>query len=92
MLKSPPLMVLDEATSSIDVETERQIQLALTRLVKNRTTLIIAHRLSTIRQADQIIFLEQGKIVEQGSHATLLKKSGKYSAFCSYQENILPND
>ena len=92
MLKSPPLMVLDEATSSIDVETERQIQLALTRLVKNRTTLIIAHRLSTIRQADQIIFLEQGKIVEQGSHAELLKKSGKYAAFCSYQENILPAD
>ena len=61
ILKSPPIVVLDEATSSVDVETEREIQIALSGLTSNRTTLIIAHRLSTIRDADQIIFLENGK-------------------------------
>ena len=91
ILKSSPIMILDEATSSVDVETERSIQVALSKLVKNHTTLIIAHRLSTIREADQIIFLENGKIIEQGNHETLLKKSGKYSSFCSYQLNVVGN-
>ena len=91
ILKSSPIMILDEATSSVDVETERSIQVALSKFVKNHTTLIIAHRLSTIREADQIIFLENGKIIEQGNHETLLKKSGKYSSFCSYQLNVVGN-
>ena len=68
ILKSPPIVILDEATSSVDVETEREIQIALNKLIEGRTTLIIAHGLSTIRDADQIIFLNQGKIVEQGTH------------------------
>ena len=89
ILKSPPIMILDEATSSVDVETEREIQLALSRLIMNQTTLIIAHRLSTIREADQIIFLENGKIMEHGNHETLIKKSGKYSSFCSHQGNLI---
>ena len=67
ILKSPPIVILDEATSSVDVETERHIQIALNQLIQKRTTLIIAHRLSTIRDADQIIFLNKGEIVEQGS-------------------------
>ena len=89
ILKSPPIIILDEATSSVDVETERGIQIALSGLVNDRTTLIIAHRLSTIREADQIIFLENGKIVEQGTHESLMQISGKYSSFCNYQENFL---
>ena len=90
IIKSPPIIVLDEATSSVDVETERQIQLSLNNLTNNRTTLIIAHRLSTIREADQIIFLEKGNIIELGTHQRLLQLSGKYSSFCKFQENLLP--
>ena len=90
ILKSPPIVILDEATSSVDVETERQIQLALNRLTKNRTTLIIAHRLSTIRDADQIIFLNHGEIIEQGSHIELLEKKGSYENFCKHQESLIP--
>lgn len=92
ILKSPPIVVLDEATSSVDVETEREIQIALSGLTSNRTTLIIAHRLSTIRDADQIIFLENGKIIEQGSHDSLMQVSGKYFSFCNYQENFLQSN
>ena len=84
--------MLDEATSSVDVETEREIQIALSGLTSNRTTLIIAHRLSTIRDADQIIFLENGKIIEQGSHDSLMQVSGKYFSFCNYQENFLQSN
>ena len=90
ILKSPPIVILDEATSSVDVETERQIQLSLEKLIKNRTTLIIAHRLSTIRNADQIIFLNHGEIVEQGNHFELLEKGGFYANFCRHQESLLP--
>ncbi len=92
ILKSPPIVVLDEATSSVDVETEREIQTALSGLTSNRTTLIIAHRLSTIRDADQIIFLENGKIIEQGSHDSLMQVSGKYFSFYNYQENFLQSN
>ncbi len=81
ILKSPPIVILDEATSSVDVETERKIQLALNQLIKNRTTLIIAHRLSTIREADQIIFLDHGEIIEQGSHNELIDLDGSYANF-----------
>ena len=89
LLKDPPILVLDEATASVDVETEKYIQEALEKLIKGRTTLIIAHRLSTIRNADQIIFLEDGKLIEQGNHSELVSSSGKYSKFCLYQENLV---
>ena len=89
ILKSPSIIVLDEATSSVDVETERYIQEGLSNLIKKRTTLIIAHRLSTIREADQIVFLEKGKIVEHGRHESLIEKGGKYSSFYDYQENLI---
>ena len=90
ILKSPPIVILDEATSSVDVDTERKIQLALNQLIKDRTTLIIAHRLSTIREADQIIFLNHGEIVEQGSHNQLLDLNGSYANFCKHQESLIP--
>ena len=88
MLKSSPILILDEATASVDVETERKIQQALQHLIKDRTTLIIAHRLSTIREADTIIFLENGKIIEQGCHQKLIGQQGAYANFCHLQENI----
>lgn len=91
ILKSPPIVILDEATSSVDVETERDIQIALNQLIKNRTTLIIAHRLSTIRDADQIIFLNHGEIIEQGSHPELLAMKGSYANFCKHQESLVHN-
>jgi len=89
ILKSPPIVILDEATASVDVETERGIQNALVELTEDKTTLIIAHRLSTIRDADHIIFLEKGKIAEQGNHEQLLSLGGAYAKFCKYQGNII---
>ncbi len=80
LLKDAPILILDEATSALDNESERAVQLALDVLMKNRTTLIIAHRLSTIERADQIVVLNRGVIVEQGSHAELLAGDGAYSA------------
>ena len=71
-------MILDEATSSIDSQTEKIIQDAMAVLMKNRTTLVIAHRLSTIKNADKIILLDKGKIIEQGNHDELIEKKGKY--------------
>ena len=91
LLKNPPILVLDEATASVDVETEKCIQDALEQLIKGRTTLIIAHRLSTIRNADKIIFLENGKLIEQGNHFELVSLGGRYSKFCSHQENLISN-
>ena len=87
-LKSSPILILDEATASVDVETERKIQLALQRLIKNTTTLIIAHRLSTIREADTIIFLQDGKIKEKGTHDELMNQGGAYAKYCKLQEKI----
>jgi subfamily B ATP-binding cassette protein MsbA len=78
MYKDAPILILDEATSALDNESERLVQDALTRLSQGRTTLVIAHRLSTIENADRIVVMEQGKIVEQGSHAELMRRQGAY--------------
>ncbi|MCM8899908.1 ABC transporter ATP-binding protein/permease [Caldicoprobacter algeriensis] len=85
LLKDAPILILDEATSSVDTQTEKLIQEALENLMKNRTTIVIAHRLSTIRNADQIIVLKDGEIVEAGRHNELLKKGGLYSQLCKAQ-------
>ena len=82
LLKNAPILLLDEATASVDSETERQIQDALDRLMENRTAFVIAHRLSTIQNADRIYVLEKGEVIEQGTHATLLARGGKYSELC----------
>ena len=78
ILADPHILILDEATSSVDTRTEKNIQNAMVNLMKNRTSLIIAHRLSTIRDADKIVVLDSGKIVEQGTHDELLKRKGHY--------------
>ena len=79
ILRDPPLLILDEATSSLDSSSERMVQEALTNLMKDRTTLVIAHRLSTVEHADRIIVLDHGQIVESGRHAELLQKNGAYA-------------
>jgi ATP-binding cassette subfamily B protein len=85
ILKAPPILVLDEATSALDSHTEKEIQDALDRVSKNRTTLVIAHRLSTIVAADEIIVLDQGVIVERGTHQALLAKGGLYASMWNRQ-------
>ena len=82
ILKDPPILLLDEATSALDAESERQVQTALAQLSANRTTLVIAHRLATVRDADQIVVLDAGRVVEVGTHATLLAAGGSYSQLC----------
>ncbi|MDX2111398.1 MAG: ABC transporter ATP-binding protein [Verrucomicrobiota bacterium] len=90
LLKNPSLIILDEATASVDTMTERLIQEALETLLKDRTVLVIAHRLSTVRKADQIVVLERGRIVEQGPHGTLIKANGHYAALWRYQSDLIP--
>jgi len=85
ILKGPPILILDEATSALDSHTEKEIQDALDSVAKNRTTLVIAHRLSTIVHADNILVLEKGKLVEQGTHAELLKHDGLYASLWNRQ-------
>jgi subfamily B ATP-binding cassette protein MsbA len=79
LLKNAPILILDEATSALDSESERQVQAALEQLMRGRTTLVIAHRLSTIEKADRIVVLDQGRIVETGTHAELLRHEGVYA-------------
>jgi ABC-type transport system involved in cytochrome bd biosynthesis fused ATPase/permease subunit len=85
ILKAPPILVLDEATSALDSHTEKDIQDELERVAQNRTTLVIAHRLSTIVGADEIIVLDQGTIVERGTHHQLLAKGGLYASMWNRQ-------
>jgi len=80
LLKDPPILVLDEATSAVDNETEAAIQRSLSRIGHNRTVIMIAHRLSTIVEADTIAVVENGRVIEQGDHQTLLAREGAYHA------------
>mgnify|MGYP005738874267 FL=1 len=88
MLKNPPILILDEATSAVDNETEAAIQKSLEKITQNRTTIVIAHRLSTIRNADCIYVMEHGKIVEFGRHEELLEKSGIYASLWQVQSGL----
>jgi len=85
MLKSAPILLLDEPTSALDAESERLVQLALTRLAQGRTTLVIAHRLSTIRAADKIIVIDKGRVIEQGTHEELIGADGAYARLNALQ-------
>ena len=85
ILKNPPILILDEATSSLDTASEAIIQNALENLMENRTTFVIAHRLSTVRKADMIIVMEKGEIVESGTHEELLAKKGLYQRLYEIQ-------
>ena len=85
MLRLPPMLILDEATSSIDTRTEMRIQQAFTRMMQGRTSFVVAHRLSTIRDADVILVMQDGHIVEQGKHEELLKKGGFYATLYNSQ-------
>lgn len=85
VLKNPPILILDEATSSLDTESEKLVQDAINNLMNNRTSVVIAHRLSTIRNADEIIVLQKGKIVERGTHATLIELEGFYKKLVTMQ-------
>lgn len=85
ILKNPPILLLDEATSALDAESEREVQLALDSVLPGRTSLTIAHRLATVLRADQIIVLEQGKVVEQGSHSQLVQQAGLYARLAELQ-------
>ena len=85
VLKNPPIMILDEATSALDTESESLVQVALENMMKNRTSIVIAHRLSTIQNADEIIVMQKGKIIEQGKHDDLLAKKGAYKKLVEMQ-------
>ena len=87
LLKDAPILILDEATSALDTESEQLIQNALENAMKNRTTIVIAHRLSTIQNADEILVMDQGEIIESGTHNALLKNSGPYAKLLKNQEN-----
>lgn len=86
VLKNPPILILDEATSSLDTESERLVQDAINNMMQNRTSIVIAHRLSTIRHADEIIVLQKGKIVERGNHEQLIAQNGFYKRLVEMQE------
>jgi len=85
LLRDAPILLLDEATSALDAESERLVQSALHQLMNNRTTLVIAHRLATILKADRILVMEKGRIIEQGSHDTLVEQGGLYARLAGLQ-------
>ena len=86
VLKNPPILILDEATSSLDTESERLVQDAINKMMQNRTCVVIAHRLSTIRHANEIIVLQKGAIVERGTHEELVSQNGFYKKLVDMQE------
>jgi ATP-binding cassette subfamily B protein len=86
LLKNPPILIFDEATSALDTRTERAIQAELDQIAKNRTTLIIAHRLSTVAEADEIIVLDHGRVIERGTHRALLQENGRYAQMWRLQQ------
>ena len=88
ILADPKIIILDEATSSLDTESEALIQKSLNKLIKDRTTIVIAHRLSTIKKADQILVIESGRILERGNHEQLIAKAGRYYDLYTYQAKI----
>jgi ABC-type multidrug transport system fused ATPase/permease subunit len=85
ILKNPPILILDEATSALDTATEHLVQEAINHVMEDRTTFAIAHRLSTIRHADQILVLDKGRVIEQGTHDELLALGGRYRRLCDMQ-------
>jgi ATP-binding cassette subfamily B protein/subfamily B ATP-binding cassette protein MsbA len=85
VLKDPEILILDEATSALDTESEKLVQEALANLMKNRTSVVIAHRLSTIANADEIIVMNAGEIIERGNHSELLALNGTYKKLCDMQ-------
>ena len=85
ILRNPSLLLLDEATSSLDSQSEREVQIALEKLLPGRTSLIIAHRLSTVQKADQILVINNGHVVEKGTHEELIENNGLYKKLASYQ-------
>ena len=87
-MADPKIIILDEATSNLDTESESYIQKSLQMLMKDRTTFVIAHRLSTIQKADQILVIEEGNIVERGKHDELINKKGRYFELYTYQSRI----
>jgi ABC-type multidrug transport system fused ATPase/permease subunit len=90
VLIDPPVLILDDSTSSVDVETERLIHRAMINVMKGRTTFVIAHRLSTVREADLILVLQDGKIVEQGTHQQLISRGGIYQDI--YELQLRPQE
>jgi ABC-type multidrug transport system fused ATPase/permease subunit len=88
LLADPKVIILDEATSNLDTQSESFIKKSLNILMKDRTTFVIAHRLSTIQQADQILVIEEGKIAERGKHEELIAKKGRYFDLFTYQSRI----
>ena len=85
VLRNSPILILDEATASVDTATEKLIQKAIDRVIQNRTTIIIAHRLSTVRNADKIVVLDKGVVAETGTHDELVEKDGLYAKLCKIQ-------